>query len=95
MKCELCKDDFMEKEIHESHDVPCYLFYKEIGRNAKKNRADKFGRHYLCIKCHETYEKALNETLINSALKFSQLFFSEKNKEDENGNTEKTATKGD
>lgn len=94
MKCELCRFDFLEREIHESHDIPCYLFYEEIGRNAKKNKADKLGRHYLCEKCHKLYEKTLNETLLNSAFNFSQLFFVKNNQEDENGNTSKIATKG-
>ena len=56
MKCQKCKKDFEEKDIHESHDVPCYLF-KEKDRGERKSAADKLGRHYLCKKCHDVYEK--------------------------------------
>jgi len=54
MKCQKCKKDFPEREIHESHDIPCYLF--EGDRKERKNQADKFGRHHLCNECHEKYE---------------------------------------
>ncbi len=58
MKCSKCKKHFLESDIQLSHDVPCYLFE---GRNRKerKNRADKHGRHNLCKKCHDIYEKTV------------------------------------
>ena len=34
--------DFQEREIEESHDVPCYLFIEVIGRSARKQLADKY-----------------------------------------------------
>jgi len=46
MKCQKCGEDFPENEIHVSHDVP-----KHIGGT------DKDGRHYLCKKHHDIYEK--------------------------------------
>ena len=55
MKCMKCKKDFPENEIQESHDVPVYLFEGKK-RNARKNKADKYGRHHLCEKCHKKYE---------------------------------------
>lgn len=77
MKCDKCNCEFAEKEIDESHDVPCYLFYEEIGRNNKKNKADKYGRHYLCKDCHKKYDEGLNIVLIQAALNFSKEFFKE------------------
>jgi len=29
MICDWCDCDFEEKDLHESHDVPCYLFEKD------------------------------------------------------------------
>jgi hypothetical protein len=51
MKCQKCFKEFEDKDIQESHDVPKYMF------NGDKNEADKHGRHNLCIKCHDVYEK--------------------------------------
>lgn len=75
MRCEKCLQEFEEFLIEDSHDVPCYLFYKEIGRNNKKNKADKFKRHWLCKVCHEVYEDALNFCLIKKAIKFSNSYY--------------------
>jgi hypothetical protein len=74
MRCDKCHRDFIEREVHESHDVPCYLFKGQY-RNERKNQADKFGRHWLCKKCHEEYEDALREVLIKEAIKFSKEYF--------------------
>ena len=76
MKCNECKKDFLEKEIHESHDVPCYLF--EGNRKGRKNQADKLGRHLLCKNCHDKYENKLREFLKKQALKFSESYFKER-----------------
>ena len=46
MKCEKCGLDFPEKEIQTSHDIPRYI-----------GGTDKQGRHNLCIKCHNIYER--------------------------------------
>lgn len=74
MKCLKCNGDFPEKEIEESHNVPCYLFIG-LKRQVSKNRADKLGRHWLCKKCHKEYEKGLNLSLKIFAKNFSQGFF--------------------
>jgi hypothetical protein len=58
MICSNCANDFPEKDIQESHDVPCYLFNGKT-RKERKNQADKFGRRWLCKKCHDIYEKTL------------------------------------
>lgn len=36
MKCQYCGEDFEEKDIDESHDVPCYLF--EGNRKGQKTK---------------------------------------------------------
>lgn len=50
--------------IHESHDIPCYLF---PGRNRKerKHYADKYGRKWLCYECHKEYENYLINNFLN------------------------------
>lgn len=77
MKCQKCKGDFLEKDIQESHDVPCYLFYYVGSRRLKKQEADKFPRHWLCQECHKRYEEALNLKLIQTSINFSIKFFKE------------------
>ena len=81
MKCSKCSNDFLENEIHESHDVPCYLF-EGIIRNERKNQADKFGRHWLCFECHEIYEHELREHFKQLALAFSVAYFEKKEGKD-------------
>lgn len=56
MKCQKCNKEFLDNLLEESHDVPCYIF-KGKDRNEKKQLADKEGRHWLCKKCHDIYEK--------------------------------------
>jgi hypothetical protein len=56
MRCMKCGNDFPEKDIHESHDVPCFMFPGK-NRKERKQLADKEGRHHLCQKCHDIYEK--------------------------------------
>jgi len=46
MKCSWCKREFKEKELELSHDVPKYI-----------GGTDRDGRHYLCKKHHDIYEK--------------------------------------
>ncbi len=77
MKCMLCNNDFEEKYIQLSHDVPCYLFYNYIGRKLKKQESDLWGRHNLCELCHKKYESCLNNFLILKAKEFSKNYFKE------------------
>lgn len=63
MKCSKCDKDFEEKEIQLSHDVPCYVFSGK-DRMEKKQLADKHGRHYLCKKHHDIYEKMVFADMI-------------------------------
>jgi len=72
--CFKCGSTF---EVQESHDLPCYLFIYNGNRKGRKNQADKFGRHLLCKKCHEKYEKDLNEQLKIIAIKISQRWFND------------------
>lgn len=78
MKCDRCKKDFVEKEMEESHDVPRYLF--DGFPNDRKNKADKFGRHWLCKKCHKEYEEELKSFLRIKAKEFSEQYFKEDEK---------------
>jgi len=87
MKCDDCDKNFSELKLHESHDVPCYLFYDLPNRKARKNKADKLGRHWLCENCHKEFEKKLNLLLKATAFNFSKSYFKE---ESENGNTKTT-----
>jgi len=73
MKCAKCGIDLPEKLIHESHDVPCYLF--EGNRKGRKNQGDKHGRHLLCKDCHNTYEKKIRLFLQRCAKQYSEFYF--------------------
>ena len=73
MICDKCKKEFPDNELHESHDVPCYLF--EGNRQGRKNQADKLGRHWLCKKCHDEYEYKLRELLRVQAGEFAGGYF--------------------
>lgn len=75
MRCSFCGGEFEEREIQESHDVPCYLF--EGNRKGQKNQADKWGRTYLCERCHKIYENALREHLRNTAQEYANNYFKE------------------
>jgi hypothetical protein len=89
MKCERYKRDFLEKDIQESHDVPCYLFLGS--RRLQKQQTDKYRRRWLCKECHAKYEKMLRENLFKHAQRVGYVFF--KNKEDEDDtNTQDTTT---
>lgn len=65
MNCQKCGLDFPEKEIDVSHDVPCYIF-PGSDRKEKKKIADKYGRHNLCKKCHDIYEKIIFSIMIET-----------------------------
>lgn len=77
MRCTKCKGGFEEFQLDESHDIPCYLFIKHGNRKGQKNQADKFGRHWLCKKCHQEYEDGLNLSLKIHAKQFCNKFFKE------------------
>ena len=78
MKCQKCGDDFEEKDIQESHDLPKWC-----------GGEDRDGRHYLCKKCHGIYEwiiikliweshtKTAKEIIRNKIRKFSIKYFGE------------------
>jgi len=86
MKCQFCEKDFEEKDIHESHDVPCYLF--EGNRKGRENQADKWGRTYLCKECHDIYENSLREHLRNVSQSYAKKYFKkEEVKKDGDPNT--------
>lgn len=46
MKCDKCQEDFEERLLDESHDIPKYI-----------GGTDLDGRHWLCKKHHNEYEK--------------------------------------
>jgi len=83
MKCFKCGNDFPEKEIHISHDIPKYV-----------GGIDADGRHHLCKKCHDIYEKMvfsamtknlpeeIKKGMRNTARSFAKEYFK---KEGENG----------
>lgn len=77
MKCDKCKRDFPESQLDESHDIPCYLFIYSGNRKNQKNQADKYGRKWLCKKCHKEYESQLNTHLKLTAKSFSKKYFKE------------------
>jgi len=58
MKCQECNRNFPEEMIHESHDIPCYLFFGQ-NRKERKKYADRYGREWLCKECHDEYENYL------------------------------------
>ena len=64
MKCEKCKWDFPEREIHTSHDVPKYL-----------GGTDAEGRHYLCTNCHDAYEMDVLKLVMMNYIKKNQKEF--------------------
>ena len=90
MICDWCDCDFEEKDLHESYDVPCYLF--EGNRKGRKNQADKFGRHWLCEYCHKKYEMSLMLFLRKKAKEFSNDYFQSKEemKLEKDGDTKPT-----
>lgn len=45
MKCQKCNEDFEERDLQESHDIPKYI-----------GGLDLDGRHWLCKNCHDEYE---------------------------------------
>lgn len=78
MICFKCKLDFEERDIEESHNVPCYLF-KGFNRKERKNQADKYERNTLCKKCHHLYEETLRIFLQRQARDFGIKYFKEEN----------------
>ena len=82
MRCSKCDVDFVEKDIQLSHDVPKYI-----------DGTDSDGRHYLCKRCHDVYEKTIfaimvkhlpehtKESMRTIAKGFSKLYFKEEVKD--------------
>lgn len=82
-KCDKCGKEFQESELDISHDIPRYMF-------DNKNDADKYGRRYLCKKCHDIYERMvmavmvkpipqkIKDMMINKAEWFSKSYFTKK-----------------
>jgi len=81
LKCFVCGIELPENQIHESHDVPCYLF--EGNRKGQKNQADKFGRHHLCNKCHKRYEAELRNQLRVFSYNFAKIYFKKEETKDD------------
>lgn len=74
-KCFVC-GEINEKLLEESHDVPCNLFWMFAEtRRERKQLADPYGRHMLCKKHHEEFEKAISEYLILKAKEFARRTF--------------------
>jgi hypothetical protein len=48
MKCERCYEEFPQETMELSHDIPKYL-----------GGMDCDGRHWLCIDCHNKYERLI------------------------------------
>ncbi|KKN12608.1 hypothetical protein LCGC14_1014760 [marine sediment metagenome] len=67
MKCMKCKDNFEEKDIQESHDVPKWC-----------GGEDKDGRHWLCKKCHGIYEWKIIKFIWDAHTKISKEFIRNK-----------------
>jgi len=88
--CFVCGES-NEKILEESHDVPVYLF-DAPDRKRRKAQADNYGRHLLCKKCHDIYEKTLfgylfnclspqqRAFLISKAIEFSNKYYKSANK---------------
>ena len=81
MICDYCRNDFPEKELQLSHDVPKYI-----------GGIDKDGRHWLCKKCHDIYERQVMAFMCKDLLEsikikmrfkakeFSKRWFNDKSK---------------
>lgn len=61
MRCNKCKEFFYEHELELSHDVPKYM-----------GGTDGDGRHYLCKKCHDVYERIVFSVAFNRLSPFTQ-----------------------
>jgi len=62
MKCQKCEKEFEERELQLSHDIPKYI-----------GGTDSDGRHWLCKKCHDIYERILFSYLFSSLHIIQQL----------------------
>ncbi len=58
MKCQKCGYEFPENQIHNSHDVPKYM-----------GGTDKDGKHWLCEKCHDDYEREVMKVTFMNLVK--------------------------
>lgn len=71
MECQKCKKDFEEKDLDNSHDVPTYVF--DGDRKFREQRADAYGRHLLCKKCHDIYERIVFSEMIKEADYYTKI----------------------
>ena len=53
--CSNCLTKFAERDLQLSHDVPKY-----------SGGTDKDGRHWLCKRCHDIYERLVFAAMVNS-----------------------------
>jgi len=53
LNCRMCKKLFDISELQLSHDVPRYI-----------GGIDTDGRHYLCKKCHDIYERQVFSAMV-------------------------------
>lgn len=51
--CAMCECEFLESQRQDSHDVPRYI-----------GGTDKDGRHMLCKRCHDIYEKLVFSVMV-------------------------------
>jgi len=58
MICKKCNRDSPENEFQTSHDVPTYMFLGD------HNKSDKCGRHRICKRCHDIYERIIPSIII-------------------------------
>ena len=70
MKCNKCNAIFPERLIQSSHDVPKYV-----------GGTDKDGRHYLCQKCHDIYEKIVFSMMVKDLPETEKIKLREKAKQ--------------
>lgn len=78
-RCSKCNHIFLESELQLSHDVPKYV-----------GGLDSDGRHWVCKKCHDIYEKTVFAIMIkpltnqikremsHRAKQFARTYFKEK-----------------
>lgn len=58
MICDKCKEEFPERKLELSHDIPKYL-----------GGLDSDGRRYLCSNCHKNYENEVLKVVMMNFLK--------------------------
>jgi len=82
MNCSGCGGKFDHDALDGSHDVPAYLFKGRLVADIERkndgiHKADKYGIHKLCRKCHFEYEEKIRVFLIIMGKKFSLRYWNE------------------